>query len=108
MDIRNSYFIIYHGGWNSARGWCVSRKKIHSGKSGIYHDYFFVSCHAIKLKVNGLNRLKAKNLRENLYQSLSFGVNYFPLDRRSPKFRTKIDGVYFKGANFVPFYRLQM
>ena len=24
---------------------------------------FFVSCHAIKLKVNGLNRLKAKNLR---------------------------------------------
>ena len=67
---------------------------------------FFVSCHAIKLKVNGLNRLKAKNHRENLYQSLSFGVNYFPLDRRSPKFRTKIDGVYFKGANFVPFYRL--
>ena len=29
---------------------------------------FVVSCHAIKLKVNGLNRLKAKNHRENLYQ----------------------------------------
>ena len=27
------------------------------------------------------------------WQSLSFGVNYFPLNRRSPKFRTKIDGV---------------
>ena len=27
---------------------------------------FLVSCHAIKLKVNRLNRLKAKNYRENL------------------------------------------
>ena len=30
---------------------------------------FFVSCHAIKLKVNGLNLLKAKNHQENLYPS---------------------------------------
>ena len=27
---------------------------------------FLISCHAIKLKVNRLNRLKAKNHRENL------------------------------------------
>ena len=43
-------------------------KKIRCEKSGIFQNYlFFVCCHAIKLKVNGLNRLKAKNLRENLY-----------------------------------------
>ena len=30
---------------------------------------FFVSCHVIKPKANGLNRLKAKNHQENLYQS---------------------------------------
>ena len=43
-------------------------KKIRCEKSGIFQNYlFFVCCHAIKLKVNGLNRLKAKNLPENLY-----------------------------------------
>ena len=43
-------------------------KKIRCEKSGIFQNYlFFVCCHAIKLKVNGLNRLKAKNLRENSY-----------------------------------------
>ena len=36
----------------------------------IYQNYFFlIFFHAIKLKVNGLNCLKAKNYRENLYQS---------------------------------------
>ena len=43
-------------------------KKIRCEKSGIFQNYlFFVCCHAIKMKVNGLNRLKAKNLPENLY-----------------------------------------
>ena len=56
---------------------------------------FFVSCHAIKLKVNRLNRLKAKNHQEHLYlQAKSFfRVNCFSLNRQSLKFRTKIDGV---------------
>ena len=65
-DMRNSYFS--HSGWNSARGWCVGRKKNPLWKVGNFSKLlFFVCCHAIKLKVNGLNRLKAKNLPENLY-----------------------------------------
>ena len=46
------------------------KRKIHGEKLGIYQNYFFfIFFHAIKLKVNGLNCLKAKNYRENLYQS---------------------------------------
>ena len=54
------------------------RKKILVKKSGIYQNCFFVPCHAIKLKINGMNRLKAKKHREDLYQSgsLSFGISY--------------------------------
>ena len=44
-------------------------KKNHGEKSGIYQNCFFVPCHAIKLKITGMNRLKAKKHREDLYQS---------------------------------------
>ena len=40
--------------------------------------------------------------------SLSLGINYFPLNRQSPEFGTKVDWVLFERANFVPFHRLQM
>ena len=44
-------------------------KKNHGEKSGIYQNCFFVPCHAIKLKITGMNRLKAKKHREDLNQS---------------------------------------
>ena len=44
-------------------------EKNHGEKSGIYQNCFFVPCHAIKLKITGMNRLKAKKHREDLYQS---------------------------------------
>ena len=42
----------------------------------------------------------------SIWQSLSFGLDYFALNRRSPKFRTKFDGVQFeepifKGATLI-------
>ena len=54
----------------------LGKKRIKMVKSREFINIFFCSCHAIKLKVNGLNRLKAKNRRENLYQSGK--VNNFP------------------------------
>ena len=46
------------------------KRKIHGEKLGNLSKLFFlIFFHAIKLKVNGLNCLKAKNYRENLYQS---------------------------------------
>ena len=54
----------------------------------------FVFCHTGKLKVDGLNRLKAKNHRDNLHQSgYVFLSESVILNRQSPKFRTKFDGV---------------
>ena len=46
-------------------------KKIHGEKSGIYQNYYFLCLIPI-------------------WQSLSFGVNIFPLNKRSPTFRTII------------------
>ena len=47
------------------------RKKNHGEKLGIYKNCYFLCLIPI-------------------WQSLSFGVNIFPLSKRSPKFRTKI------------------
>ena len=62
IDILNSYFIFHItvgilrkvGALVEKNPWC---------KVGNLPKLFFVSCHAIKLKINGLNRLKAKNHR---------------------------------------------
>ena len=96
--IRNSYFS--HNGWNSPRSCCVSRKKVHGAKSGIYQNDIFVSCFTIKLKLNRLNRLKAKNRR--IYTNLA--NSFF----RSRLFSTELPIAQISDKNFVPFHRLQI
>ena len=65
---------------------------------------FFVSCHAIKLKVNGPNRLKAKNHRKNLYQSGKVFISrpiilHWIGDR--PNFGQKLMGCSLRGLKWI-------
>ena len=67
---------------------------------------FFVSCHVIKPKANGLNRLKAKNHQENLYQSgkvfLSKSIIFHWVGDR-PNFGQKLLECSFRGPILFPF-----
>ena len=72
-------------------------------KSREFINIFFVYCHAIKLNVNGLNRLKAKNHRENLYQSGKVFLsesNIFHWIGDRPNFGQKLMGCS-SGGQFV-------
>ena len=75
-------------------------KKNHGEKSGIYQNCFFVPCHAIKLKITGMNRLKAKKHREYLYQPgkvfLSESINLHWIGDR-PNFGQNLMGCSLRG-----------
>ena len=68
--------------------------------------FFSLSCHAIKLRVNGLNRLKAKNHRENLYQPgkvfLLVSIIFHWIGDR-PNFGQKLMGCSLRGQILIPF-----
>ena len=75
-------------------------------KVGNLSKLFFVPCHAIKLKITGMNLLKAKKHREDLYQSgkvvLSESIILHWIGDR-PNFGQNLMGCSLRGPILFPF-----